>query len=154
MRRLLTAVVVLGLAAGIWYLRDPPWLISYTTGLRAWQRAEDGTAFRWSTSHASFFVPADAGALLIPVSTTFGAAGDKPMVVTVTIDDDRAARVLLEDAQWKQVTVPLPKPGRRRVRRVDIRTSVTRDDYVGVRVGELKVSHDGIQWRPCCFLNR
>ena len=75
-------------------------------------------------------------------------------MVTVTIDDDRAARVLLEDAQWKQVTVPLPKPGRRRVRRVDIRTSVTRDVYVGVRVGELKVSHDGIQWRPCCFLNR
>ena len=140
MRRLLTVVMLLAIAAALAYLRDPPWLISYTTGLRAWQRAEDGTAFRWSTSHASFFVPADAGAVSIPVSTTFAAAGDKPMLVTITIDDDRAARVLLEDAQWTHVTVALPKPGRRRVRRVDIRTSVTRDDNVGVRIGELKVS--------------
>lgn len=154
MRRLLTAAVVLALAAGIWYLRDPPWLISYTTGLRAWQRAEDGTAYRWSTSHASFFVPSDAGSVLIPLSTTFGAGGDKPMLVTVTIDDQRGARVLLEDAQWKHVTVALPKPGRRRVRRVDIRTSVTRENNAGVRVGELKVSDDGAHWRPCCFLNR
>jgi hypothetical protein len=154
MPRVLTAVVVLGLAAGIWYLRDPPWLISYTTGLRAWQRAEDGTAFRWSTSHASFFVPSDAATLWIPVSTTFGAAGGKPMLVTITIDDVRGARVLLEDPQWKDVTIALLKPGRRRVRRVDIRTSVTREGNVGVRIGELKVSHDGQHWRPCCFMNR
>jgi hypothetical protein len=154
MRRLLTAVVLLSTAAAILYLRDPPWLISYTTGLRAWERADDGTRFRWSVSHASFFVPSDAGTVLLPVSTTFAAGDDKPMLVTITIDDERAARVLLEDAQWKQVTLTLPKPGSRRVRRVDVRTSLTREDYRGVRIGELKVSSDGVHWRPCCFPDR
>jgi len=144
MRRLLTAVVLLAIAGGILYLRDPPWLISYTTGLRAWQRAADGTAFRWSTSHASFFVPADARAVVVPISTSFGQSGDGPMVVTITIDDERAARVLLEDAQWKHVMLTLPSPGSRRVRRVDVRTSVTREDNHGVRIGELKVSHSGM----------
>lgn len=141
MRRLLTAVVLLPIAGAILYLRDPPWLISYTTGLWAWERAEDGIPFRWSTSHASFFVPSDAGTVLLPVSTTFGAGGDKPMLVTITIDDERAARVLLEDAQWKPVTLTLPKPGSRRVRRVDVRTSLTRDDNRGVRIGELTLGH-------------
>ena len=154
MRRLLTAVILLAIAGGILYLRDPPWLISYTTGLRPWERAEDGTAFRWSASHSSFFVPADAGVVLLPVSTTFDIGGDQPMLVTVAIDDIRAARVLLEDAQWKHVTLTLPKPGGRRVRRVDIRASVTSHGYRRFRIGELKVSSDGVQWRPCCFPDR
>ena len=148
------AIVVLGVAAALLYLRDPPWLITYTTGLRAWERAEDGTAFRWSVSHSSFFVPSDAGFVLLPLSTTFEKGGDEPILVTVTVDDVRAARVLLEDARWQHVTLTIPSPGSRRVRRIDVRTSATRNDNRGVRVGELKVSHDGINWRPCCFLNR
>jgi len=154
MRRLLIAVVFVAIAGGLLYLRDPPWLISYTTGLRPWERAGDGTAFRWSVSHSSFFVPSDAGMVLIPVSTTFEPGGDKPVMVTIEIDDRRAARVLLEDAQWQQVTLTLPKPGSRRVRRIDVRTSVTREDNRGVRLGELKVSSDGASWRPCCFPDR
>lgn len=138
MRRLLMAVVLLVFAAGIAYLRDPPWLISYTSGLRPWQRAADGTIFRWSASHSSLFVPSDAGVVLLPVSTTFDAGGDQPMLVTVAIDDVRAARVLLEDAQWKHITLTLPKPGSRRVRRVDIRASVPRGVYRRFRIGELK----------------
>lgn len=143
MRRLLMVVVLLALAAALLYLRDPPWLIDYTTGLRGWERAEDGAAFRWSTSHASFFVPSDAGVLVLPLSTTFDAGDEKPMLVTVTIDDVRAARVLLEDARWQHVPLTLPRPGSRRVRRIDVRTSVTRDDYRGVRIGELKIERSG-----------
>ena len=154
MRRLLTAAVVLALAAGIWYLRDPPWLMSYTYGLRPWQRAEDGTTFRWSAAHSSFFVPSDAGVVLLPVSTTFDADGDQPMLVTVAIDDIRASRVVLEEAQWKYITLTLPKPGSRRVTRVDIRASVTRGGYRRFRIGEVKASSDGVNWRPCCFTNR
>lgn len=153
MRHLLTAVVVLAIAGALLYLRDPPWLISYTYGLRPWQRA-DGTAFRWSTSHSSFFVPSDAGVVLLPVSTTFDADGAEPMLITVAIDDIRASRVLLEDAQWKHVTLTLPKPGSRRVRRIDIRASVMRHGYRRFRIGELKVSSDGVHWRPCCFPDR
>lgn len=138
MRRLLTAVVVLGVAGALVYLRDPPWLISYTTGLRAWERAEDGTAFRWSTSHASFFVPADAGAVRIPVSTTFGADDDAPLLISVAIDDVRVARVLLETAQWHYIAITLPEPGGRRVRRVDIRATAPRGSYRRFRIGEIK----------------
>jgi hypothetical protein len=138
MRRLLTAIALLAIAGGILYLRDPPWLISHTTGLRPWQRAEDGTAFRWSAAHSSFFVPSDAGVLLLPVSTTFDADGDQPMLVTVAIDDMRASRILLEDANWKYLTLTLPKPGNRRVRRIDVRASVPRGGYRGFRIGEIK----------------
>ena len=154
MRRLLTAVALLAIAGGILYLRDPPWLISHTTGLRPWQRAEDGTAFRWSAAHSSFFVPSDAGVVLLPVSTTFDADGDQPMLITVAIDDVRAARVLVEDAHWKQLTLTLPKPGSRRVRRIDIRASVPRGGDRRFRIGEMKVSSDGVHWRPCCFPDR
>ena len=146
---LTTALAVV--AAALLYLRDPPWLVDYTTGMRGWQRAEDGAAFRWAGSHASFFVPADAGHVLIPVSTTFTDGDNQPMVVTITVDDERAARVLLQDARWTDVTLTLPPKGNRRVRRVDVRTSRTRADYHGVRIREIKVSHDGADWRPCCF---
>ena len=61
------------------------------------------------------------------------------MVVTVFVDDVRAARVLLADDGWKSVTVPLPPRGSRRVRRIDVRTSVVRDDNHGVKVGEVEV---------------
>jgi hypothetical protein len=140
MRRLLTAGVAVAAACALFYLRDPAWLIAHTTGLRPWERSADGTAFRWSGPHASFFVPSDARAVLVPISTTFGPGGDQPMVVTITIDDEKAARVLLENADWKQVTLTLPPRSNRRVRRVDVRTSITREDNHGVRIGELKVS--------------
>ena len=154
LRRLLTVVVLLAIAGALLYLRDPPWLITYTAGLRAWERAEDGTPFRWSAAHSSLFVPSDAGLVLVPVSTTFDAEGGEPLLVTVTIDDSRASRVLLEDARWQHITLTLPKPGTRRVRRLDIRASVTRGGYRRFRIGELKVSSDGVNWRPCCFLDR
>jgi hypothetical protein len=133
-------------AAALWYLRDPAWVIDQTTGLRPWQREADGRVVRWSGGHASFFVPADAGELRIPISTTFDErepGGDRPMLVTFTVDDRRAARVVLTDSSWQDVTFALPPPGGRRVRRVDIRTNITRGDNHGVRIGQ-----------PCCYASR
>jgi hypothetical protein len=143
-----TRVLALLCAAGaaLWYLRDPAWVIDQTTGLRPAQREADGRVVRWSGGHASFFVPADAGELRIPISTTFDArepGGDRPMIVTFTIDDRRAARVLLTDTEWREVTLPMPAPGARRVRRVDVRTNITRADNHGVRIGQ-----------PCCYSSR
>jgi hypothetical protein len=129
--------LVAALGCAVWYLRDPAWLIHQTTGLRAPQRAPDGTVFRWSGGHASFFVPSDAGAIRLPLATTFDAADSRPMVVTVFVDDKRASRILLTDEAWHTLTVPLPPRGSRRVRRIDIKTSVVRDDNHGVKVGEL-----------------
>ena len=140
MRRHAPLVILLGaLGCAVWYLRDPAWLIDQSTGLRAPEKAADGTVFRWSEGHASFFVPSDAGTIRIPVSTTFGADGTAPMMVTVFVDDARAGRLLLTDDAWHSMTIPLPPRGSRRVRRIDIRTSVVRDDNHGVRVGAVQV---------------
>ena len=142
------------LVAALWYLRDPAWLATQTTGLRPPERAADGTTYRWSGGHASFFVPSDARQVRIPVATVFDPRmprGDEPMMVTFTIDDVRAGRVLLSDPSVRDVTLDLPLRGSRRVRRVDVRTSLTRDSNHGVKIGEVMVSDDGREWRPCCF---
>lgn len=141
-----TLAMLCAVAAALWYLRDPAWVIDQTTGLRPPQRESDGRVVRWSGGHASFFVPADAGELRIPISTTFDErepGGDRPMLVTFTIDDRRAARVLLTDSSWRDVTFALPPPASRRVRRVDIRTNITRGDNHGIRIGQ-----------PCCYASR
>jgi hypothetical protein len=131
-------LVIAGVAAALWYLRDPPWLAAQTTGLRAWQQAADGTRYRWSGRHASFFVAANATRVIVPVATTFRASADKPMVVTFSIDDARGTRVLLTSPAWTPVTLEMPPRGSRRVRRIDVRTSVTRDGNYGVMIGEVR----------------
>jgi hypothetical protein len=133
-------VVLLAFAAALAYLRDPPWLLSQASGLHAWQQAPGTPRYRWSGGHASFFVRADAGTFDIPVSTTFDRPGDVPMMVTVSVDGDTAARIVLTDGDWKRVRVALPPPGSRKVRRIDIRTNVTRDANRGVRVGDIELT--------------
>ena len=95
--------------------------------------------FRWSGGHASFFVSADAQSIRVPIATTFPDENAAPMVVTFSIDDTRAARVLLTNEAWKDVVIPMPPRGSRRVRRIDVRTSVTREDNHGVKIGEVEV---------------
>ena len=143
MRRLPVVVAVLFVIAALWYLRDPAWLIDQSTGLRAPQRERDGRVTRWSGGHASFFVPSHLESLRIQLSTTFDArepGGDRPMMVTFTIDDERAGRILLNGPEWHEITLKMPPAGSRRVRRIDLRTSITRDGNRGVRIGQ-----------PCCF---
>jgi hypothetical protein len=156
-RRTWIPVLAAALAAMLWYLRDPAWLSDQTTGLRKWERTADGSVHRWSGGHASFFVPAEARQLRIPVATTFDSrepGGDRPMMVAFTIDDVRAARVLLEDTAVHEVVLQMPSPGSRRVRRIDVRTSVTREGNHGVKVGAVSMTPDGVNWRPCCLVPR
>ncbi len=128
------------IACALWYLRDPAWLIGQTSGLRPPERSADGRIFRWSGGHASFFVPSGGGTIRIPLSTTFDARGAEPMGVSVFVDDVRAARLILTDEAWRDVTISLPPAGSRRVRRIDVRTSVVREDNHGVKVGEAQVA--------------
>ena len=139
MRLLRLVIAFLAVAGALAYLRDPAWLAGQTTGLRPWQRAADGTAFRWSEGHASFFVPADAQSIRVPISTTFDDPVAPPMVVSFAVDDVRAARVMLTEEAWTEVVILLPPRGSRRVRRIDVRTSVTRGDNHGARIGEIEV---------------
>jgi hypothetical protein len=133
------ALAIVLLAAALWYLRDPAWLRDTSSGLRPWQQDASGVRYRWSSGHASFFVASDAPAVGIPVSSTFEKGQDAPILVTVTVDDMPAWRVVLTDTEWRTMIVRLPPPGSRRFRRIDVRTGVVRDDNHGVKLGEVQV---------------
>ena len=126
------------LVAALAYLRDPAWLIDVSSGLRSWEQDASGMRYRWSGGHASFFVPSDAIAIRIPLATTFERR-DPPMLVVVTVDDVPAGRLLLLDPGWEDLIVPLPPRGSRRVRRIDVRTSLTRDDNHGVKIATVEI---------------
>ena len=139
MKRVVTSVVLgTSLMGALWYLRDPAWLEGMSSGLRPWEE-RDGRRYRWSGGRASFFVPTGASAIDIPIATTFTADDSRPMLVSVTIDDRPAGGILLRDPEWVTIHVPLPPPGSRRFRRIDVHTNITREDNHGVKIGEVQV---------------
>lgn len=139
LRRLVAiAFAILACAAALWYLRDPPWLLSMTSGLRDVRRDGAGNTFRTMAGHASFFVPTDAASVEIPLRGVFESDKDWPITVTIAIDDRPADRLTLTDASWRMSTLRLPAPASRRVRRIDIRADRTRTDQRAVEVGEWK----------------
>jgi hypothetical protein len=135
--------LVLALTGALWYLRDPAWIAGQTTGMWDREQGADGTWYRWTNSHASFFVPSDATLARLRVSTTFDANGSQPMIVTVSIDDARAARIVLTDASWHDIVVALPPRGSRHERRIDIRTNTVRADNRGARVADVELTRPG-----------
>jgi len=135
--------VVAVLAGVLGYLRDPAWIASQTTGMWDREQGPDGSWYRWTNSHASFFVPADASAARLRLSTTFDADDAEPILVTVSVDDVRAARLVLADAGWHDLVVALPPKGSRRERRIDIRTNRVRAGNRGVRVADVQLMRQG-----------
>ncbi len=132
-------VIAAAAVAMLSYLRDPPWLLATTSGVRGWETDASGARYRWMGGHASFFVPSSARAIEFPVRTTFDAPGDWPVTVTVAIDDRPGDMVLLADAEWHPIVLRLPSPGSRKVRRLDIRVDRTRDDNHGAAIGEMRI---------------
>ncbi len=130
------AIVVIAAAA---YLRDPPWLLSSTSGMRSWTTDSSGTRLRWMGGHASFFVPADAHSIEIPLRTTFERSDDVPIGVAISIDDRPADRMLLTDTHWRRVVLTMPPRGSRQTRRIDLRMDRTRDDNRAAAIGEVVV---------------
>ncbi len=140
MKRLaLVCIVLAGIAAALAYLRDPPWLDRMESGFRRWETAADGTRYRWTAGHASFFVPATATAIVIPTRTTFDERGQPPVLVSIAIDDRAADEFVLRDDEWRKHELLLPPPGRRRLRRIDVRVDRLRQGLRGVQVGEVRV---------------
>jgi hypothetical protein len=137
--RLVVLAVVLSLAVPLLaYLRDPPWLLATASGFRGWEQGTDGTRFRWMGGHASFFVSANAHTVELPVRTSL-VGEDWPITLSVSIDDRPADRIVLADGEWHSIMLRLPPPGRRRVRRVDIRLDRTRDEDHGAAIGEPRI---------------
>jgi hypothetical protein len=136
--RLLVVVCSITAVAALAYLRDPAWLIAVESGFRNWETAPDGTRYRWTSGHASFFVPSDASELEIPVRT-IAAPSNVAVTVSLSIDDRLAERLVLKDDEWHRVTVTLPPRGTRRVRRIDLRVDRTNIGNRGVQVGDLGI---------------
>ena len=138
-RRLALVTGVIAVAAALVYLRDPAWLIQTSHGFHAWETDEAGTKFRWTTGHASFFVPADAALIEFPMAASVDAFRYPSVMATITIDDRPAERVELTDGSWRAIRLRLPPRGRRRVRRIDVRVNRTQPGDRGVRLGEIRV---------------
>ncbi|MEO5897545.1 MAG: hypothetical protein ABIS06_17785 [Vicinamibacterales bacterium] len=139
-RHSLSAILlVCAVAASAWYLRDPAWLISYSSGLHPPEVAADGRSFRWTKGHASFFVPSQARRITLALRSLNESENDWPITATVTIDDRIADRFTFRDQDWHELALRLPAPASRRVRRIDIKLDRVRSRLRGVQLGDVKV---------------
>jgi hypothetical protein len=140
------AALVLSVAAlvgALGYLRDPVWLIHVSSGFGRWQQDQTGTRFRWTRGRASFFVPADAWLVRVPLRARHRTSERQPFLVRIDVDDRFANLIALPDERWTEAEVRiLPARGRwrRRVVRLDLHIDHTWSDRgLGVQVGEVRV---------------
>jgi hypothetical protein len=138
-RALLVCVLGACLVAALIYLRDPSWLARVESGFRGWETTPDGRRYRWTNGHASFFVPSDAASIEIPARTTFDTRGDPPVLVSISIDDRLADQFVLRDDTWQSRKLRMPAPGRRSLRRIDVRIDRVRPGNRGAQIGDITV---------------
>jgi len=137
-RRLRLAAAAAALAGALAYLHDPPWAGRVTSGLRPWEENPPGTFFRWTTGRASFFVPAEAKAMTLPLLAIFPGPDGAPVRVEIRVDDRFLANIELADPkEWVRPELPLGRArGHRRFRRIDLRVSrVVGERMYGVVTG-------------------
>jgi hypothetical protein len=140
MRRLVYLfILTAGVVGTLAYLREPPWLAGMESGFRNWETGADGTRYRWIGGHASFFVPATAKAIVIPTRVSFDDPGEPAVFVSIAIDDRAADGFVLRNDEWRARELRLPPPGRRALRRIDIRVDRLRQGQRGAQIGEVKV---------------
>ena len=135
-----TAITIVAAASTLAYLRDPVWLAGVESGLHAWRTGPDGLRYRWTTGHASFFVPASSARLAIPARLTFDDSSDPPVLVRIAVDDRPADEFELRDERWVTRRLVLPPPGSRRLRRIDIRVDRLRAGNRGIQLGEIALA--------------
>jgi hypothetical protein len=136
---LASAVAIVALGSLLAYLRDPAWLAGVESGFHGWRAGPDGLRYRWTTGHASFFVPSSSGRITIPARLTFDQPGDPPVLVRIAVDDRPADEFELRDDRWNARRLVLPPPGRRHLRRIDIRVDRLRADNRGIQLGEITI---------------
>ena len=132
-RTVLIGVLIIALMA-LAYLRDPPWLRHVESGFSAWHTDPDGIRYRWTLGRASFFVPADGGQVALRLRSLKDNPADWPISVTLSIDGRDADVIKLQDDEWHTVVLRLPRPGSRRVRRIDIKLDRVRSGNRGIQV--------------------
>jgi hypothetical protein len=130
---------LVALTAALAYLYDPPWADRVTSGMRPWEENPPGTFFRWTAGRASFFIPANATSIMLPVRSVFPGPGGAPVNVEIRVDDRLLATIELTDPEsWVRPELPLGRrSGRRRFRRIDLRVSrVVSERLFGVMTGQ------------------
>jgi hypothetical protein len=134
-----TLAIAAALVCALLVLRDPPWAGAVSSGFRSWEE-ESGTRFRWTAGRASFFVPAAATSLTLPLRTLFTGPLGSPTEVQISSDDRWLATVLLPDLNvWVKTTLPIGGRTNRRYRRIDLRVNrVVPPFMLGVMVGEVR----------------
>jgi hypothetical protein len=139
MKRLVVTVLLLVALA---VLRDPPWAGAVASGFRPWEEDPPGTRFRWTAGRASFFVPADAISMTVPLRTAFTGTGGSPTEVEIRSDGRWLATVRLPILDtWVEETLPLGGRTTRGYRRIDLRVSRVVPPYMlGVMVGEVRTA--------------
>lgn len=142
-RRWKSWLLVLGVGVLLAYLHDPPWLGSVTSGFGRWEQNGAGVRFHWMGGRASFFVPADAELLEIPLHALFSASSSEPFIVDIAVDGRQATQVVLRDERWVIARLPIRSARTaRRFRRVDLRANRTWSTRsVSVQVGEVAIRH-------------
>ena len=134
----LCGIVAVCLAAR--YLYDPPWVSGVTSGMRDWEVDQSGARFRWTSGHASFFVPSSASEMTVPFRAVFPSPDGRPVVLKLAVDDRSIATIELRNqSEWARPILRLPRQtGSRRYRRVDVRVSRVVGFYnLGVEIGEM-----------------
>ncbi len=137
-RWIVTAVMTLASAACLAYLYDPPWISDVTSGMRAWEEDPPGTRFRWTTGRGTFFIPAAATEMTLPMRAVFPGPNGTPVKVEVRADGKLVGTVdLIDPAAWVKTRLALrPAQGGRRYRRIDVGVSrVVPPFTLGVMVG-------------------
>ena len=135
--------VVIAVAIGdtLWRLHDPRWIVNITSGLRDWEQDAGGARFRWTSGHATFYVPSGAVEMTLPLRAVYPSADGRPVVASISVDDRLLTDVRLDDPQqWIESTVPLPRRSTgRSYRRVDVRVSRVVPEYNrGIQLGEIR----------------
>lgn len=123
----LPAAAVVFVFALAW-LRDPPWLLHYSSGLGRVETGPDGAPARWAGPHASFFVAADAGEVRLRLRAPFSPPGGRAVTVSIALDDVPVERMVLIDHAWREAVFRMPHPANRRVRRIDVRADWSGED--------------------------
>ena len=133
-RTLIIVATVVLVVAALAYLRDPPWLVGVTSGLGSWETDRDGTRYRWTAGHASFFVPSSAEFVTFRLRAPKDDPRDWPITATITIDDRPADVIKVSEDEWSAVRLRVPSRTERKVRRIDIKVDRVRSQNRGVQL--------------------
>jgi O-antigen ligase len=114
----LVAAIVISTPVRSWQQARRADLENVALGVSGWQRSADGTAFRWAGQHATFYVPANATAIVLPLRPAdSGDLGE----VELRLDGQLANRVRLAEEGWTRVRLVMPRPeGAPRFRRLEV----------------------------------